>query len=84
MLGFQRDYIPLAESRGGAFGGVWGKAPLPQGAPQRVNFKTVRWTVLKERTPCKRGRSLKFILLFGIKKRTHLRPLNLLSYKLKI
>jgi len=25
-------------------------------APQGVNFKTVRWTVLKEGTPCKRGR----------------------------
>ena len=25
--GFQRDNIPLAESRGRAFGGEWGKAP---------------------------------------------------------
>jgi len=26
-MGFQRDCVPLAESRGSASGGVWGKAP---------------------------------------------------------
>ncbi len=31
--------------------------PLTSCAPQGVNFKTVRWTVLKEGTPCKRGRA---------------------------
>ena len=49
------------------FGGVqrqslWqgvGQSPTKAlSAPQRVNFKTVQWTVLKEGTPCKRGRSL--------------------------
>ena len=30
-------------------------------APQGVNFKTVQWTVLKEGTPCKRGRPLEFV-----------------------
>ncbi|MGN0623229.1 MAG: hypothetical protein ACI4JA_04690, partial [Oscillospiraceae bacterium] len=29
--------------------------PYPQGAPKGVNFKTVRWTVLKEGKPCDRG-----------------------------
>ncbi len=27
ISGFQRDGVPLAESRGSAFGGVWGNAP---------------------------------------------------------
>ena len=26
-----------------------------EGAPKKVNFKTVRWTVLKEENPCDRG-----------------------------
>ena len=30
----------------------------PLSAPQRVNFKIVQRTILKEETPCKRGRSL--------------------------
>ena len=30
----------------------------PLSAPQRVNFKIVQRTILKEGTPCKRGRSL--------------------------
>ena len=42
----------------------WGVGQSPTysliSAQQRVNFKTVRWTVLKEGTPCKRGRSLIF------------------------
>ena len=29
--------------------------PNPKGAPKKVNFKTVRWTVLKEENPCDRG-----------------------------
>ncbi|MBP3792821.1 MAG: hypothetical protein ILA24_02135, partial [Ruminococcus sp.] len=33
-----------------------------------VNFKTVRWTVLKEGTPCKRGRApLESAKLFSLK-----------------
>ena len=35
-------------------------------APQGVNFKTVQWTVLKEGTPCKRGRPLKFLQIHGL------------------
>ena len=34
--------------RGSASGGVWGKAPQLQSAPQGVNSKTVRWTVFEE------------------------------------
>ena len=30
-----------------------GSAQVASGASQRVNFKTVQWTVLKEGTPCK-------------------------------
>ena len=35
------------------------RSTFTSGAPQMVNFPTVRWTVGKEGTPCKRGRSLK-------------------------
>ena len=31
------------------------ETPNPKGAPKKVNFKTVRWTVLKEENPCDRG-----------------------------
>ncbi len=44
----QRPSSPLAS----------GEILLPLGAPQGVNFKTVLWTVLKEGTPCDRGRPL--------------------------
>ena len=57
--GFQRDNIPLAESRDSVSGGEWAKLHIkPLSAPQRVNFKIVQRTILKEGTPCKRGRSL--------------------------
>ena len=35
-------------------------------APQGVNFKTVQWTVLKEGTPCKRGRPLNFVQIHSL------------------
>ena len=58
-MGFQRDFVPLAESRGSASGGVQGAEPLiTSGASQGVNPQTVRWTVLGEGTPCKRRRPL--------------------------
>ena len=38
---------------------LWGVTPQLQSPSQRVNFQTVRWTVWKEGTPCKRRRSLK-------------------------
>ena len=58
-MGFQRDCVPLAESRGSASGGVQGAEPLiTSGASQGVNPKTVRWTVFGEGTPCKRRRPL--------------------------
>ena len=57
--GFQRDNIPLAESRDSVSGGSGAKPHIkPLSAPQRVNFKIVQRTILKEETPCKRGRSL--------------------------
>ena len=46
--GFQRDCVPLAESRGSASGRVRGSAPNTTGASQRVNPKTVRWNVFWE------------------------------------
>ena len=48
-MGFQRDNIPLAESRGRASGGFVGQTPhmTPSSVSHRVNFKTVS-TVLKE------------------------------------
>ncbi len=39
----------------------WGMGAKPHysliSAPQRANFRTATWAVLKEGTPCKRGRS---------------------------
>ena len=47
-MGFQRDNIPLAESRDGVSGGWWGKAPhKPSSVSHRVNLETVS-TVSKE------------------------------------
>ena len=71
ITGFQRDCVPLAESRGRlnkpvpsvSFADIspfYGESPLVavhsfyrtakyyEGASQRVNLKTVRWTVFKE------------------------------------
>ena len=56
--GFQRVDNPLVRSRAESPCGVWGNAPHRQNALQGVNFKTVRWTVLKEGTLCTRERPL--------------------------
>ena len=53
---------------------VAGQSPAIRSAQQRVNFKTVRWTVLKEGTPCKRGRSLMDLYFFDKKKGTQMCP----------
>ena len=47
-MGFQRVGNPLAESRDGVSGGVWGNAPhKPSSVSHRVNLETVS-TVSKE------------------------------------
>ena len=41
-MGFQRVDNPLAESRDGVSGGVWGNAPhKPSSVSHRVNLETV-------------------------------------------
>ena len=32
-----------------------GETPIPKGAPKKVNWITVRWTVIQEENPCDRG-----------------------------
>jgi len=59
-LGILKGYYPFSGfQRQRLWWGV-GQSPTYSliSAQQRVNFKTVRWTVLKEGTPCKIGRSL--------------------------
>ena len=59
MSGFQRDFIPLAESRGGAFGGVWGKAPHTVGRSAKGEFQNSPVDCLKEVIPHSVGKCRK-------------------------
>ena len=47
-MGFQRDNIPLAESRDGVSGGVWGNAPhkpsLVRHAPFTFTFRYIAFS----------------------------------------